>query len=336
MYMYLNISVMQHPYTYKYVSFILLVVAEALPNREFHQLVPLLREKDFYPHEQPRPINWNAYTQAQISDVKKTISFIRTKVEETTYLPVPGKVGRPLTDPKILAKAILLAEYLGTPERPSQGWCGILGPAVGINEELDDRVIGEAYNNPEVLFILKQVFDKNKSSDGKLSGDGTGLETSRKQNYESQKKTDASLTSIVDSREVVQSFDASGRQECQVMHELIKHVTGTSLRLDAGFVDRKLVQKIAALGMKPYVFPKKSIKLNGQLAWKSMYLELYLDVMTWLTEYHQRSHAESFHSSFKRRNNILTKRRPTAQLSQVTARIIIHNRRRIDYFNSCN
>ena len=119
------------------------------------------------------------------------------------------------------------------------------------------------------------------------------------------------------------------------MHELVEEVTGNSLRLDAGFVDRKLIRKIAKLGMKPYVFPKKSINLNGQLAWKNMYLELWLDVMTWLTEYHQRSHAESFHSSFKRRNRIITKRRPTAQLSQITARIIIHNRRKIDYFNHC-
>ena len=310
-------------------------MVEALPNTEFHELVPLLRETKFYQPELPRPIDWHAYTQTQIADVKETLAFIREKVNETTYLPTPGKVGRPLTDPKILAKAILLAEFLGTPERPSQGWSGVLGPAVGIYKEIDDRVIGEAYNNPEVLFILKQVFDKNKSSDGKLSGDGTGLETSRKQNYESKKKTGASLTSIVDSREVVQDFDASGRQECQAMHELVEHVTGNSLRLDAGFVDRKLVQKIAELGMKPYVFPKKSVNLNGQLAWKNMYLELWLDVMTWLTEYHQRSHAESFHSSFKRRNRIIMKRRLTAQISQITARIIIHNRRRIEYFSHC-
>jgi len=47
---------------------------------------------------------------------------------------------------------------------------------------LDDRVIGESYDNPEVLYILQQVFHLSKTSDGKLSGDGTGLETSRKQN----------------------------------------------------------------------------------------------------------------------------------------------------------
>jgi transposase len=263
------------------------------------------------------------------------LRFIREKIDETHYLPVPGKVGRPLTDPKILAKAILLAEFLGSPERPAEGWMSVLGPAVGIIQELDDRVIGEAYDHPEVLHILKQVFEKNKSSDGCLSGDGTGLESSRKQNYEAMKKTDTFLTSIVDSREVVQAFDASGQHERPAMHELVKRVQGISLRLDAGFIDRDLVNKIVELGMMPYVFPKKNTILNGNLAWKNMYLELLYDVMTWLTEYHQRSHTESFHSSFKRRNPIIRKRRNTAKLNQITARIIIHNQRRLNYFSQC-
>lgn len=306
-----------------------------LPNVEFRAMVPLLREKGFYEPETQRKINWSAYTQSQVEDAKSTLKFIKDSVDKTNYLPVPGKVGRPLTDPKILAKAILLAEYLHTPERPSQGWSAILGPAIGIPEELDDRVIGEAYNNVEVLYILKQVFENNKSSDGRLSGDGTGLETTRKQNYETNKKTGEFLTSIVDSREVVQAFNIT-KHELHAMHELITQVQGSSLRLDAGFVDRDLVQKISDLSMKPYVFPKKNNKLNGTLAWKNMYLELYLDVMKWLTEYHQRSHTESFHSSIKRKNPPIRKIRPTAQLSQITSRIILHNQQRINYFNKAS
>jgi transposase len=304
-----------------------------LPNDEFHELVPMLREKDFYESEEIRPIDWSAYTQAQINDVKNLLRFIREKVDETHYLPVPGKVGRPLTDPKILAKAILLAEFLGSPERPAEGWMSVLGPAVGIFQELDDRVIGEAYDHPEVLHILKQVFEKNKNSDGRLSVDGTGLESSRKQNYETMKKTDTSLTSIVDSREIVQAFDASGEHERHAIYKLIQLVEGDSLRADAGFIDRDLVDKIVELGLKPYIFPRKNTILNGSLAWKNMYLELLYDVMTWLTEYHQRSHTESFHSSFKRRNPPIRKRRNMSKLNQITARIIIHNQRRLNYFS---
>ena len=116
------------------------------------------------------------------------------------------------------------------------------------------------------------------------------------------------------------------------MRKLIFEVEGDSLRLDAGFVDRALTKKINELGMKPFIFPKKNLTLNGNLAWKCMYLSLLEDAQAWLEEYHQRSHTESFHSSFKRVFGILTKRRPLTKLSQIIARIILHNRRRQAYF----
>ena len=141
------------------------------------------------------------------------------------------------------------------------------------------------------------------------------------------------MTSIVDNREVVQAFDISGLHECKAMHILVEQVEGNSLRLDAGFVDRKLTEKICDKNIIPYIFPKLNINLNGRMSWQLMYLELYYDVMGWLTEYHKRSHTESFHSSFKRVMGIIRKRRPMCQLSQVTARIILHNRRRLSYFS---
>lgn len=303
-----------------------------LPNKEFHKLVPKMREKGFYKHKKARPINWPEYTLAQIEEAKEIFIFIKEQVDVCNKI-IQNKVGRPLTSAKILAKAILVCEFMQLQERQAQGWLDIVGLFIGIHDHLDDRVIGEAYNNPEVLYILKQVFNNTKTSDGKLSGDGTGLETSRKQNYESNKETGDYLTSIVDSREIVQVFDASGKQECRAMHEIIKEVDGNSLRLDAGFIDRKLAKEISDLKMIPYIFPKKNTLLNGSVAWKNMYLSLYSDVMKWLEEYHQRSHTESFHSSFKRRNKIIMKRRPTARLSQITARIILHNKRKLIYYD---
>lgn len=304
-----------------------------LPNKEFRQMVPTIREEGFYEHEEPRKISWPEYNLSQIEDAKETLEFIRDFVDEAEYMKMKGKVGKPLTDPKVLAKAVLTCEALSFTERNAQGWMSILGPFFGMHEHLDDRTIGDAYDKIEVLYILKQIFEKTKDSDGKLSGDGTGLENSRKQNYEEDKKYGTYMTSIVDSREIVQAFDISGEQECRAMHKLIEDVYGDSLRLDAGFNDRELVRKIAKKGMIPYVFPKKSNNMNGHLAWKTMYMELFLDVMQWLTEYHIRSHSESFHSSFKTKYGLIAKRRSMAKLSQVTARIILHNRRRLSYFN---
>lgn len=303
-----------------------------LPNKEFRQMVPLLREKGFYESEMPREISWPEYNISQVKEATELLDFIRESVDKCEYLNLRGKRGRPLTDPKSLAKAILICEALGFPERIAQGWLRALGPYVGIFEKLDDGVIGDAYDKVEVAYILRQVFHNNRNSDGILSGDGTGLEKSRKDNYESAKKYASYMISIVDSREVVQAFELGERGECKAMKKLIEEVDGDSIRLDAGFNDRELVKKIADLEIIPYVFPKSNNNLNGSQAWKNMYLELYYDVMTWLTEYHQRSHCESFHSSFKRKNPLLRKINPLPQLCQVMARIILHNRRRISYY----
>ena len=304
-----------------------------LPNKEFRQLVCLIREdKEFYEAEEIRPIHWPEYNAAQIKEAKETLTFIRDKVDAAELLSTKGKAGKPLTNSKSLAKAILGCEALGLTERNAQGWLEILGPFLGIYEHLDDRTIGDAYDKVEVIYLLKQIFEKTKCSDGILSGDGTGLETSRKQNYELNKITGHYLTSIVDSREIVQSYDIY-EHESKAMHKLIELVYGDSIRLDAGFNDRELTRKITQKGIVPYIFPMKNNKLNGSVAWKSMYMDLFLDVMSWLTEYHMRSHSESFHSSFKTRYGIITKRRLSSILSQVTARIILHNRRRLAYFN---
>lgn len=308
-------------------------IPRKLPTTKFQQMVPLLREKGFYGHSNQRKIVWPEYNLSQIDDAKDTLIFIKEEVDKIEYLDTTGKEGKPLTNPKELAKAILICEALGFTERQAEGWLDILGPFVGIYQHLDDRTIGDAYDRIEVLHLLKQIFDDTKSSDGNLSGDGTGLEKSRKQNYESEKKYESYMINIVDSREVVQSFDIGNRNEPKTMLKLIEQVEGDKLTLDAGFNCRELTFRINQLGMIPFIFPKKNNILNGSSAWKLMYMELYYDVMQWLTEYHQRSHAESFNSSFKRRNKLLMKRRPMCQLSQTTARIILHNRRKLAYFN---
>jgi len=300
-------------------------------NREFRRLVPKLREKGFYKSQEKRAIEWKEYTLSQINEVK-ILDKIKELVDTFDAINIKS-FGRPPTNPKDLSKAILVAELLSLPERQAQGWINLLASKVGIKSNLDDRTIGRAYSRLEVLSILKQVFDKTKTSDGKLMGDGTGLETTRKQNYESEKnKTENYLVSIIDSREIVQSFKMNNK-ECITMHSLVKNVKGKSLCLDAGFVDRELTRKISELGMEPFIFPKKNLDLNGSIYWKNMFLELVKNTQEWLKEYHQRSHTESFHSSFKRKNKPLMKFNSFSKLVQLTARIIIHNLRKQNYYS---
>ena len=307
-----------------------------MPNEQFRKLVESINEgredktKKIYEDKEPKKVNWKAYTFSQINNIKESLKFINEEVEKC-FLP-PRKVGKPF-NVRLYTKVVLICEMFGLTERNAQGFIEIFGHVAGIHKNIDDRVIGDAYNKKEVAFILKQIFDKRKDSDGILSGDGTGLETSRRQNYGKERKsTKEFLTSIVDSREIIQAFDFSGEDECKAMHSLIEEVDGKSLRLDAGFNDRKLVRKIAELGMLPYVYPYKSNKLNRSEAWKEMYLEFFTDVIFWLQEYYQRVHCESFHSAFKRMFGIIRKIRGHSKFVQVMARIILHNRARLSYF----
>ena len=309
-----------------------------LPNKDFRKLVKSTRDPKFkkkiYEAQEQREIVWPAYNLSQIKQVKETLNFIR----ESVNLSYCSKVRSNATNPKDLAKAILLSEFIQSSERESEGWTEILGAYVGIHDKIDDWVLGDAYSRPEVARILYEIFLATKDSDGKLNGDGSGIERTRKQNYEStkNKKEGTYMTSIVDSREIVQAFDITGRGECEVMKELIKEVSGDSIRLDSGFNDRELVKLIEELFMTPYVYPKSINKLNGHDSWKFMYLEFFLDVYAWLKEYHQRSHSESFHSAFKRVYGEVRKINYTARFVQITARIILHNFRRLSYFSRCN
>jgi len=308
------------------------------PNKQFRKLVKDLRnpkkKREIYRAQEQRKISWPEYNLSKINDLKETLIFIRKSVNSVSIKKAINVIGRPSVNPKSLAKAILFCEAVGLPERQAQGWLELVGGFLGIHEILDDRVIGEAYSNPKVAEILQQVFENSKTSDRKLNGDGTGLERSRKENYgdDKKKKVGQYMTSIVDSREIVQAFDISGTQECQIMHELIKFADGDNLRLDAGFNDRKLVWEISQRGMTPYIFPKCNNNINGDVYWQKMYLNFYHKTLDWLIEYHQRSHTESFHSSFKRNFGVITKLRFCSKFSQVCARIIIHNFRRQSYF----
>ena len=302
-----------------------------LPNKEFRKLVPKLREKGFYNSKEKRPINWKKYNRAQTEEALELLKRINEIVDSCKIKKV-SNLGRKGIDEKILAKVILLCETLQLTERQSQSWIALLSSNIKLTSKLDDRTIGRAYNSLEVQYLLKQVFEKTKNSNGILMGDGSGLETSRKQNYENDRKTNEYFTSIVDSREIVQAFEMD-KNERRAMKKMIEEVKGNSLRLDAGFIDRKLTTKISELGMKPFIFPKKNNKLNGRIAWKLMYFELFLETQEWLKEYHQRSHCESFHSSFKRKNKILLKNNSISRLTQLTARIIIHNLRKLSYYD---
>ena len=52
-----------------------------LPNKQFHQLVPLLRDKEFYEPIEQRKISWPEYNLSQIEEAQETLEFIKKSVD---------------------------------------------------------------------------------------------------------------------------------------------------------------------------------------------------------------------------------------------------------------
>ena len=141
-----------------------------LPNQDFRKLVKSTRDpvfkRELYETQEPRKIDWPAYNRSQIKNIRDSLNFIRDRVNET-YCP---KVRSNATSPKMLAKAILLSELIGCPEREGEGWVEILGPYIGISSRIDDCVLGDGYSRQEVAEILYEIFLTTRDSDGILSG----------------------------------------------------------------------------------------------------------------------------------------------------------------------
>ncbi len=89
------------------------------------------KKKQFYKAQEQRKISWPEYNLAKINEIKETLMFIRKSVNETHYNMVK-RVGRPPTNPKDLAKAILFCEAIGLPERQAEGWLEIISPFLGL------------------------------------------------------------------------------------------------------------------------------------------------------------------------------------------------------------
>src|SRR3989344_9104853 len=165
-----------------------MVMKKRLPNAEFRRLVPNLRKKGFYKPQEKRKIDWKKYNSAQTGEAVKIFEEIKILVD-CCEVKRMNNLGRKGKDGKILAKIILVCELMQLTERQSQGWITLIGNSLGLSSNIDDRTVGRAYNSLEIQYLLKQVFEKTKNSDGILSGDGSGLETTRKQNYENDRKT---------------------------------------------------------------------------------------------------------------------------------------------------
>lgn len=320
---------------------------------DLRETIRQLKEREFaYVSREEKIIDWSAYNEAQLNDVRFFLTQTRGLVDKAAAM-LPGKtrgVGRPAKEAADVAKAVLLMEYLQISERAASTWVWIFKEKLGITGELSPRSIGRGFENKNVQFILRKVFDWTRDAfaqaEKTVAIDATGVSESIKKNYESVKSDDIvqaesflklSLCVGVECHGVGAFALTRGEGDSPLFEPLLKETTSSwrSVEIacaDAGYLSRNNCQTTADLGLIPYIFPKTGITLKqkGSPAWKAMLVSMTQATQAWLAAYHLRSDVETVNSCLARRFNKLSCRKDECKENEELTRLILHNLRQMN------
>jgi len=326
---------------------------ERKAQADLRETIRQLKEREFtYVPREEKAIDWHAYNEAQLNDLRFFLTQTRELVNKAADL-LPKKTrsaGRPAKEAADVAKAILLMEYLKLSERAASTWTWVFKEKLGITEDLSPRTIGRGFENPDVIYILERLFEWTakafEDAEKHVAIDATGVSESIKQNYESTKSADHEkaegflklslaigtechgISAYALSRDRADSpFFAPLLQQTRA---LWRNVLDASA--DAGYLSRANCQTAADVNIMPYIFPKTGVTLNqkGYPAWKSMLLGLTIDTQAWLFGYHLRSNVETVNSCLTRRFGKLSCHKNECKENEELTRLILHNLRQMN------
>lgn len=317
------------------------------------ETIAQIKNREFkYAAREEKPIDWNAYNQAQLNDLRFFLTQTKELVEKASAtLPTKRSTpGRPSKEAADVAKAILLMEYLQVSERAASAWVWVFKEKLGITSELSPRSIGRGFENPDVQFILQKMFDWTSNAfadiEKNVSIDATGVTESIKRNYESVKQDDVtsaesflklSLAVGTECHGVGAFALTRGVGDSPLFEPLLNHVASRWKKLetvcaDAGYLSRDNCQTAFDLDLTPYLFPKIGITLKqkGTLAWKGMLTALVEGTQAWLWAYHLRSESETVNSCLSRRFRKLSCRKKSTKHFEEVTRLVLHNLRQMN------
>jgi transposase len=254
--------------------------------------------------------------------------------------------GRPPVPAVDVAKAVLLQQYFGTANRQTEGLLLLFREKLGLSQEFSYKTIERAYENPQVVALLDQLFELTQDSirnlETGLGVDATGLPKSVKKNYADDKTPDGAemtqttlgLTTLMLTRIVL----LRGRAEVSTFPDAMRGAeTYTALEKvvgDAAYLSRTNCDLVEDLDATPYFFPKRglSFKRLGSDAWIHMLRAFLADPQRWLHEYHPRSLLECFNRVWKHDFPApLARRRDRRRATEILARGIDYNLKRSGY-----
>jgi transposase len=327
-------------------------------QRELNRLIREVKSRRFpYEPREGREIDWSKYDQAQLNEINDMLLTIRDAVEEATlrlgWKKGPNGRGCPPHPAPDLAKALLMQQYFGVSNRVAAGLVLLFKEKMRIGSPFSYKTIERAYENPEVATILEEVLkltqEPVRNLERNFAGDGTGLPTSIKQNWdrdredgELRRKYEKLIAMVGATYGVVSAVefpDNPAAHESPFLPELLSSTADAYSRvdlvsLDEAYLSRQNCELVASLGTTPRISLKQGITLKrlGSWAWAEMLLSFIEDPQRWLHEYHLRSVSESMFSAFKRSfTKPLMKRIRERRKLEAFVRVCAYNLKRLCY-----
>ena len=328
-------------------------------QRKLDMLIKELKDKEFkYIPREEREIDWSSYDEAQLNEINDMLLMIRDTVDEAAIrLGIKGAKfegpGRPPYPPEDLAKAILIQQYFCVANRLAAGLVLLFKEKMGMKHTFSYKTIERAYEDPLVTLILNEVFKMTqepvKELEKNFSGDGTGLPTSMKQNWERDRDdeekhagyekmvamigTTYKLISAVEFPENPMAHDSP------FLGPLLQETAGSYssielVCLDEAFLSRGNCDLIERIGAVPRISLKRgtTLKRKGSWAWTEMLMDFMEDPQQWLREYHLRSISETVLSVYKRDFCAPLRRRiPRRKKREAFSRVCDYNMKRLCY-----
>jgi transposase len=325
---------------------------ERKAQADLRETIRQLKEKEFkYAPRPEKEIDWRAYNEAQLNDLRFFLTQTRELVDKAAVLlPQKRGVGRPPKQAADVAKAVLLMEYLQVSERAASTWTWVFKEKLAITDELSPRTIGRGFEDEDVRFILETMFawtakrfDEVETS---VAIDATGVSESIKTNYASVKAEDEAKAasflklsiSVGTACHGIGAYRLTrGVGDSPLFKPLLTETVGVwphlfSVEADAGYLARENTQACVAYGLTPYLFPKTGVTLKqkGFPAWKAMLSLLVQNPQAWLAAYHARSNVECGNSCLARRFRPLSCRKDATKFVEELTRLVLHNVRQLN------
>jgi transposase len=306
---------------------LLLFVPERKIQKKLDELISTLKDGrlEYVPREKTS-IDWASYDEAQINEMNEQLLIIRNIIDDAhARLGLDCKkcrVGRPPKSAADKAKAILLQQYFMACNRLSSGLTLLFKEKLGLSSKLRPKTIERAYENGDVVSLIKLAFDMTSEPvstlETKFAVDGSGEPLSIKQNYANDRddeKKHAGYKKFIGMCGVryklysaIELTDGEAN-ECPYLEPLLAKTAELYERIDlvcadAAYLSRKNCNAIRKHGATARIYPKEGITLKkkGSAEWVEMLTTLTETPQEWLEDYHNRSISETTHSTCKRRN----------------------------------